>query len=725
MLFSSSVLSGLLVVGTLASEALASSASGRNVQKPNLCPSSCIDYDSSGWYVYPSMSRVARCNETMLLDFNIHNDLTNSNMHSTIHACSVGDLDTLTGSIESVSSARISKSSIQYQLGGWTATTDTSKQDTSTGLLTDLKSYLTGNPQKGEIFAYSNGVVVGAYFGGSLQIAENVDLVIEKLTSFLESSSYVDTAIQFCGTDSNHTVGVAVNVEGDISTVQDYVQSWNNGNCVSGAERNISVTSDLWSSKSASTTTISNSTLSVRSSRGSRIAHSSHYSHPHLHQRRSTCSYVTVVSGDTCTTLVSECGITSTEFYSYNTASDLCSTLAVGQTVCCSSGSEPDLSPSAYDNGTCYTHYVESGDSCSDLASEYSLTTAKINTYNNATWGWFGCDNLQAGQSMCLSTGNPPYPLAVANAECGPQMPNTTFTSDDSDTWADLNPCPLNACCDSYGQCGTTPQYCTYNATSTGPPGTDNCISNCGTTITNWAVEPSSYSKVGYYEASSVNRSCLQMDALSIDTSQWTHINFAFGNIDQDFSINVDGMEDQFEHFLELSDVKRLVSFGGWDFSTSTDTYMIFRNGVKSANRATFAKQVAAFVEETGLDGVDFDWEYPSEPDIEGIPAGDDDEADNYLEFLKEVKDALPTDTLLSVTLPSSYWYLKPFPVSGMSDVVDYFNYMVSDTVFRHPLSQKLTHTLRLTICMAHGTREANMLTGVAKMATVSFLMST
>lgn len=654
----------------------------------------------------------------MILDFNIHSALEDPQKHSTVYACTAGNLSQLDSGTEQIASAKSTKISVNYQLAGWSAIEDSSGMDRSTALLTDLKSYLRGNVRKSEIFAYSNEVAIGVHIGGSLQLFENVDLAFEKLVGFIESSSYIDSVFQFCGANSNHTIGIAVNMNGDFSTVQSYVQSWHNGECVSGAPKNVSATGELWRFDSSSISSSANSTLSMRS----RLSRT-HHSHSHTHRRRSTCSSLTAKSGDTCASLISKCGITSAEFYEYNTEPGLCSPLSVGQTVCCSSGSPPDLSPSAYDNGTCFTYHVQSGDSCFDLASEYSLTTDEIESYNNATWAWFGCNNLQAGQSMCLSTGNPPYPLSIANAECGPQVPNTLFTSDDSSTWAELNACPLNACCDAYGQCGTTPQYCSgYNETSTNPPGTDNCISNCGSTITNWAVPPSSYSKVGYYEASSVNRSCLQMDPLSIDTSQWSHINFAFGNIESDFSININGMEDQFEHFLELSNVKRLISFGGWDFSTGPDTYMIFRNGVKSANRATFAKNVAAFVEETGLDGVDFDWEYPSEPDIEGIPAGSDDEADNYLEFLTEVKDALPDGLLLSMTLPSSYWYLKPFPVSNMSDVVDFFNYMVKYVLTT--LNFWKAYTDRHMTCMALGMTRTRTLNGAVNQETVSSPMS-
>lgn len=78
-------------------------------------------------------------------------------------------------------------------------------------------------------------------------------------------------------------------------------------------------------------------------------------------------------SGDSCASLATRCDITTTEFYDYNPATDLCSTLVVGELICCTSGSLPDLAPSPYANGTCYTYLVESGDSCSDIAIDLQV----------------------------------------------------------------------------------------------------------------------------------------------------------------------------------------------------------------------------------------------------------------------------------------------------------------------------------------------------------------
>jgi chitinase len=675
---------GGITASILALSAFAGHTSAKRAGRPAICPETCTSYNPVDWFAFYNVPQVIRCNETMLLDFNIFNDLEDPYSPSTIHVCASGDLDQLQKSsvITTASSAVATKRAVTYQIGALGSSSSASQESNYSDLLDSLQAYLTGNPQKPEIFGYSNQVAAGIYLGGSLQKVTNVEFAIGNLRNFLSDTSYSTVAIQYCGGSANETIGVAVDLNGDIPTVQKYVKTWHKGNCLSNFDKTTTGSTSLAFQSSLNK---ANRTVSTQSrvSRNSRNSHGHHVSH--THQRRAdTCSYVEVFSGYTCTTLVSECGITSTEFYDFNTASDLCSSLAVGQYVCCSSGSLPDFTPSAYSNGTCYTYSVQSGDSCSSLASTYSLTEAKIESYNNETWAWYGCDQLQSGQNICLSTGNPPYPEPIANAECGPQVAGTTFNSTDSDDWESYNPCPLNACCDSYGQCGITPVYCnrTFAADKnpgTAANGTNGCLSNCGTSITNWAVSPSSFSKVGYWEPSSLKRSCLQMDALSIDTSQFTHIMFAFGNINSDYSINVYGYEEELSNFLELTDVKRMMSFGGWDFSTSTDTYMIFREGTAAAHRSTLVTNVVNYITDTGLDGVDFDWEYPGEPDIEGIPAGSDDEGDNYLAFLKAVREAMPDDKILSVTAPASYWYLQAFPISEIAEVVDFINYMTYD----------------------------------------------
>lgn len=102
------------------------------------------------------------------------------------------------------------------------------------------------------------------------------------------------------------------------------------------------------------------------------------------------------------------------------------------------------------------------------------------------------------------------------------------------------------------------------------------------------------------------------MDVDEIDTTQYTHIHFAFANVTSTFGIDISGAQDQFNRFKAMPNtVKKIISFGGWDFSTKPGTYNILREATKAANRATFQKNIVAFLKQHNLDGVDIDWEYP------------------------------------------------------------------------------------------------------------------
>jgi hypothetical protein len=216
-----------------------------------------------------------------------------------------------------------------------------------------------------------------------------------------------------------------------------------------------------------------------------------------LTTRSTDCTTQQVVSGDSCGSLATKCGISAADFTKYNPTADLCSTLQVGQHVCCSPGTLPDFAPKPQADGTCATHNVVDGEYCSAIASSYSITVEQLENFNNQTWGWMGCNDLQADFTMCVSTGSPPMPATIPGAICGPQKNDTQRPSSMDALWK-LNECPLNACCDVWGQCGTTAEFCTVTKSPTGAPGTaakgtNGCISNCGTTIINNASPPSEY----------------------------------------------------------------------------------------------------------------------------------------------------------------------------------------------------------------------------------------
>lgn len=249
-----------------------------------------------------------------------------------------------------------------------------------------------------------------------------------------------------------------------------------------------------------------------------------------------------------------------------------------------------------------------------------------------------GCNDLEAAETMCLSTGSPPMPAVIQNAVCGPQVPGTPLATSGTNL-STLNPCPLNACCDIWGQvsishpftlchltklkstvltifflqCGTTSEFCTQSQSPTGAPGTaaqgtNGCISNCGTQIITGSA-PSADFKVGYFEGFNTQRPCLNQPITSVDLSSYTHVHLSFATITSSYALDVSSIQDQFNSFVTMSGFKKILSVGGWAFCTDPSTYAIFRNAVAPANVDTFASNVASFVESYGLDGIDIDWE--------------------------------------------------------------------------------------------------------------------
>jgi hypothetical protein len=282
--------------------------------------------------------------------------------------------------------------------------------------------------------------------------------------------------------------------------------------------------------------------------------------------------------------------------------------------VCCSSGTLPDISPDPNPDGTCATHEVKENQGCQVIAVTYGITQDDLFDFNKKTWGWDGCKNgnPKIGLRLCVSKGNPPMPAPVYNAECGPTVPGTEPPGDDEDL-AYLNPCPLDVCCNFWGHCGTTKDFCISSNSSTGNPGTsapgeNGCIANCGMELVNNDTPPNEYRKIGYFE--------------------------------------------------------------GWNYN---------RKAVAPGNRNAVADRLVKFANDNGIDGLDFDWEYPGATDIEGSDPGEDNDGDNYLEFLKLVREKLPSGKSLSIATASSYWYLKGFLIKKMAPYLDYIVFMMYD----------------------------------------------
>lgn len=99
------------------------------------------------------------------------------------------------------------------------------------------------------------------------------------------------------------------------------------------------------------------------------------------------------------------------------------------------------------------------------------------------------------------------------------------------------------------------------------------------------------------------------MKITAMDLTPYTHIHLSFGEVSTSYEVDISPIQDQWELFQQLSGFKKILSLGGWSFSTEPATYSIFREAVQPGNQDTFVANIVYFVTENGLDGIDIDWE--------------------------------------------------------------------------------------------------------------------
>ncbi|KAL6691579.1 glycoside hydrolase superfamily [Trichoderma pleuroticola] len=535
------------------------------------------------------------------------------------------------------------------------------------------------------MLSYFDGLVVGIYTGKSLA-SDTIPSMIDHLS---DRYSGLSNATE---NDMDYIAGVAVALETDIDYVQSTLLSWNQGECASKptAADDRSTSQELIIHQVPLPVAVSSEakvfTGVMFSSKGLEGFANNTVERLDTQANAKYCIKHQISLGESCASIAKACKISVADFLKYNNVkgdgNDWCRKLQAGKNACCSSGSSKPLPE---ENGDCFTYTIKAGDDCPVIGLPWNLTPEDIEGFNNKiTWGWRGCPNLTVGLKICLSKGSPPMPAPVSNAVCGPQKPGTVSPGPvtDASALAKLNPCPLNSCCNIWGQCGIDSLYCTkadglMGNPGTAPPDSNGCISNCGTDIVN-NDKPSlgGFQRIGYYEAFNWERSCLHMRSEMSNTQQYTHMHWAFGDVKSDMSVSVNNSYGQWDGFMRLKGIKKIVSFGGWGFSTGVASYEVLRKAMFPENQDRFISNIVSFAKEANVDGIDLDWEYPGAPDIPGIPAGQPSDGRNYLDTLRALRKALPAKYSLSIAVPASYWYLRPFPIHEMSQVVDYIVYM-------------------------------------------------
>ncbi|KAI9923857.1 hypothetical protein MW887_008162 [Aspergillus wentii] len=244
--------------------------------------------------------------------------------------------------------------------------------------------------------------------------------------------------------------------------------------------------------------------------------------------------------------------------------------------------------------------------------------------------------------------------------------------------------CPLKVCCSEFGFCGTTEEFCSGG-----------CQSNCGNVSRpDSGVTDVRQNVIGYYEMWRANGDSTECslttamipELIPVEALDQLNVAFIYINPD-DYSVaNMDEVPDSLYHRLADTktrnpSLKVWVSVGGWKFNN--DAYypsMLTDIAASTAKTKQFAKGLLDFMNNYGFDGVDLDWEYPGAEDRGGRKV----DVENYPKMLQKMRRFFDVhggskEFGISITVPTSYWYLRWFDVSALTPHIDSFNLMAYD----------------------------------------------
>ena len=177
------------------------------------------------------------------------------------------------------------------------------------------------------------------------------------------------------------------------------------------------------------------------------------------------------------------------------------------------------------------------------------------------------------------------------------------------------------------------------------------------------------------------------------DPTLMTHINYAFGHVNNTFDGVRINSEERLRELVKLKqinpDLKILISIGGWGSGRFSEMAM------DSTLRAKFVADCIRVYKEFGLDGVDLDWEYPTSG-MAKISAHPDD-TKNFTLLMKELREALGEGPLLTLATAANAKYID---FKGIDPYIDFVNVMTYDmgvppkhhsALFRSPIASYIT----------------------------------
>lgn len=156
------------------------------------------------------------------------------------------------------------------------------------------------------------------------------------------------------------------------------------------------------------------------------------------------------------------------------------------------------------------------------------------------------------------------------------------------------------------------------------------------------------------------------------DPQYMTHINYAFGHVNESFNgVKIDN-EERLRQIVDLRkqkpELKVLLSIGGWGSGRFSEM------AANDEYRRAFAADCARVVKEFALDGIDIDWEYPTSS-MANISSSPDD-TENFTLLMQDIRAAIGNEKELTLATVASARYID---FKAILPSVDFVNIMAYD----------------------------------------------
>ena len=156
------------------------------------------------------------------------------------------------------------------------------------------------------------------------------------------------------------------------------------------------------------------------------------------------------------------------------------------------------------------------------------------------------------------------------------------------------------------------------------------------------------------------------------DPQYMTHINYAFGHVNESFNgVKIDN-EERLRQIVDLRkqkpELKVLLSIGGWGSGRFSEM------AANDEYRRAFAADCARVVKEFALDGIDIDWEYPTSS-MANISSSPDD-TENFTLLMQAIRAAIGNEKELTLATVASARYID---FKAILPFVDFVNIMAYD----------------------------------------------